>query len=61
MAVMTLTVTVPDDTVQAERINHNIICEEVRGAVIDSMILTDKQANDIVVVLRTIEPLYSGK
>lgn len=55
MAVMTFTVTIPDDTIAAERINHDIICEEVRGAVIASMILEDNQVPDIYVVLRKIE------
>jgi len=55
MAVMTVTITVPDDTVEKERINHDIICAEIRGAVIDSMILGDTQLSDINVVLRKIE------
>ena len=52
---MTFTVSVPDDTISAERVNHDIICEEVRGAILDCMILDDYQVDDVKVCLREIK------
>jgi hypothetical protein len=55
MKHMTFTVSVPDDTISAERVNHDIICEEVRGAILDCMILDDYQVDDVKVCLREIK------
>ena len=55
MKHMTFTVSVPDDTISAERINHEIICQEVRGAILDCMILDDSQVDEVKVWLREIK------
>jgi len=55
MKHMTFTVSVPDDTISADRVNHEIICEEVRAAILDCMILDDYQVDDVQVWLREIK------
>jgi hypothetical protein len=55
MKIMTLTVSVPDDTITAERVNHAIICEEIKAAILDCMILDKDDADKMTVYLRSIE------
>jgi len=55
MKIMTFTVSVPDDVITSERINHSVICEEVKSAIVDSMILEDTQVQEMTVILREIE------
>jgi hypothetical protein len=58
--IMTFTVTVPDDTITSERINHDVLNEEIKAAIADSMIL-DNSEKDIAVVFRGIETYESWR
>lgn len=56
MKTMQIEVSVPDDTIEHERLNHGIICDEIRGAILDCMILdSDNQADNIEVRLISIK------